>query len=738
MDLRQELNEAQYEAVTYEGGPLLVIAGAGSGKTRVLTYRIAHLIGAAGVAPHEILAVTFTNKAAREMRERIQQHVGIVPEGLWMGTFHSICVQILRRYADRIGYEPRFTIFDTTDQLTTVRNCLKELNYDSKNFEPRAILSAISGAKNDRLSPEVYSDRASDYWERQVAKLYKAYDAKLFEAKAFDFDDLLVKTADLFDQVPEVLGLFQDRFRHVLVDEYQDTNHVQYVLVKQLSSLHRNLCVVGDADQSIYKFRGADIRNILDFERDYLDAKVIKLEENYRSTQRILSAANAVIKNNVDRPEKNLYTQNPEGSKLGFFRAEDERGEAAFLCDEVSRLVREEGLSLESIAVLYRTHAQSRSLEEEFIRRGLNYRIFSGLRFYERKEIKDILSYLRVVANPADILSLRRIINVPKRGIGDTTVGRLEAFAAEEGISLYEALGRLDAIETLGAAAVRRVGEFREMLDLCLAENENVGLTALTEYILRVSGYISELERERTLEAEGRVENLKEFLSVTKQFETEHEGAGLLDFLEHVALISDIDTMDDDVDAMTLMTLHSAKGLEFPVVFMVGMEDGIFPHSRSMWDEGELEEERRLCYVGMTRAREHLYLTCAERRTLFGQTNQSVPSRFIDEIPTEYVENLSRQQAATVATGRQRAHDMGVLRPDDNRRGPSRPTVRSARRVQEGEDYSLGDRLKHPTWGIGTVVQTEQSGTGQVLTLAFPDEGIKKIMAGIVPLERVE
>lgn len=740
MDWRQELNAAQYEAVTYLGGPLLVIAGAGSGKTRVLTYRIAYLIEEAGVLPHEILAVTFTNKAAREMRERIAVRIGPMAERLWMGTFHATCVQILRRYADRLGYTQRFTIFDTTDQLTTVRNCLKELNFDSKNFEPRAILSAISRAKNERIGPEEYLDRAGDYWERQVGRLYKAYDQKLFEAKAFDFDDLLVKTVDLFDQEPEILRSFQERFRHVLVDEYQDTNHVQYLLVKRLAGLHRNLCVVGDADQSIYKFRGADIRNILNFERDYADAKVIKLEENYRSTKRILEAANAVIKNNVDRPEKNLYTQNPEGSLIGLFKADDERGEAAFLCDELSRLRREEGYNLDQIAVLYRTHAQSRSFEEEFIRRGINYRIYSGVRFYERKEIKDIISYLRVIANPDDVLSLRRIINVPKRGIGDTTLGRLESFAADQGISLFAALGRAEEAG-LGAAACKRVQAFREFLDECMRQSEQVGLTTLTEYTLRHSGYLTELQKERTLEAEGRIENLNEFLSVTKQFKTENEGAGLLDFLEHVALIADVDAMEEGAEGLTLMTLHSAKGLEFPVVFMVGMEDGIFPHSRSMWDEGELEEERRLCYVGMTRAMERLYLTCAKQRILYGQPSYSQPSRFIDEIPEELVEDLGARFVEAAMASRRQARSAAFLRPNDEGRGrtaaPAPRTRRPASEHSSGEAYAVGERVKHPKWGVGTVVQVDASGPDTVLTLAFPGEGIKKVMVGIVPIERV-
>lgn len=738
MDLRQELNDAQYEAVTYQGGPMLVVAGAGSGKTRVLTYRIAYLLRQ-GVAPHQILAVTFTNKAAREMRERIQQLVGPAAESLWMGTFHATCVQILRRYADRLGYTQRFTIFDTTDQLTTVRECLKDLNLDPRNYEPRSLLTAISRAKNERIGPEEYTDRAMDFWERQVARVYKAYDAKLKEANALDFDDLLVKTIDLFEQWPDVLHRFQERFQHILIDEYQDTNHVQYLLVNMLAERHRNLCVVGDADQSIYKFRGADIRNILDFERDYPDAKVIMLEENYRSTQRILDAANAVIRNNLDRRDKNLYTRKGEGHRIGIYRADDERREAAFLCDEVERLRREEGISLDQVAVLYRTHAQSRSLEEEFMRRGLPYRIYSGIRFYERKEIKDIISYLRAVANPDESLSLSRIINVPRRGIGDATVGKLEAFASANNTSLFGALLRVEEIEGLRTTAKNRVAAFRDLLTEMIAQSEHVGITQLTEFILYQSGYMDELSAERTLEAESRIENLREFLSVTTQFEAENVGASLLDFLEHVALVSDVDAMEGEADGLTLMTLHSAKGLEFPVVFMVGMEEGIFPHSRSLWDEGELEEERRLCYVGMTRAMERLYLTCARTRTLFGQTMYSEPSRFIGEIPPDLVEDLNEREAAEWQTARRafgRERDVAAARDRWGTKAQVTPALQSDV-AGSGETFTVGDRVKHPKWGVGTVVKTEQSGDDTFLTLAFPGEGLKKVMVGIVALEKV-
>lgn len=729
----QQLNEVQRHAVTYEGGSLLVIAGAGSGKTRVLTYRIGYLLAERNVLPHEILAVTFTNKAAKEMRERVEELVGPKAGQLWMGTFHSICVQILRRYADRIGYTSQFSIFDTTDQLAVVRQCLKELNIDAKKFDPRAILSAISQAKNERLSVEEYTDNATDLWERRVAQVYAAYNKELYQANAFDFDDLLLKTLALFEQEPSILGAYQDRFRHILVDEYQDTNHVQYLLIKHLAAVHRNICVVGDADQSIYKFRGADIRNILDFERDYPDVNVVKLEQNYRSTKRILSAANAVIEQNMDRLDKQLYTENEEGSKIGVYRGYNADDEATFLCDEVARLQREEGMNNSDVAVLYRTHAQSRVLEEKFMRRGINYQIHSGLRFYERKEIKDILAYLRAIANPADALSMRRVINVPKRGIGATTVDRLDAYAAAQNITLYEAIAQADGIDTLGTAARGRVQSFCELINSCMAQSEDVGITALTEFILQETGYLDNIRAERTHEAEAREENINEFLSMTQQFEKENEEATLFEFLEHVALISDADTVEDDEtgpNAITLMTLHSAKGLEFPVVFLVGMEEDLFPHSRANWDEGELEEERRLCYVGMTRAQKHLYMTYAAERFMYGQTRYTQPSRFLAEIPEDLIEDLTPQTVMQTSVAGQPKAGFGNRRPTLAQQAVEADTAPE-------ETFAAGERVEHPTFGIGTVVQTEKAGAGTVLTIAFPNEGVKKIMAGIVPLKKV-
>lgn len=760
MNWLADLNEAQREAVTHVDGPLLIVAGAGSGKTRVLTYRIAYLMIERGVSPYAIMAVTFTNKAAREMRDRIESLVGSMAEKVWMGTFHATCVQILRRHVDQIGYSRDFTIFDSADQLTVIRESFKELNIDPKQLDPRAVRAAISQAKNERIEPGAYSDAATDFRDRQVARVYESYQAKLREAKAFDFDDLLVRTVDLFEAAPDVLLNYQERFRFILVDEYQDTNHVQYLLVKMLADLHRNLCVVGDADQSIYKFRGADIRNILDFERDYPDAKVIKLEENYRSTANILQAANAVIANNLDRPKKNLFTKNPAGPPVGLFRAMDERGEAAFICDQIERLRQEETIALQDIAVLYRTHAQSRALEEEFIRRAINYRIVAGLRFYERKEIKDLLAYLRVIANPDDVFSLRRIINVPKRGIGEVTLSRLEAFAAAHQIPLYQAMERVEEIDGIGASVAKRIRAFDTMVKDVQSRRMELGLADLTEFVLRTSGYQRSLEEEATIEAETRLENLREFISVAAQFEEESPEADLNDFLEHVALVSDVDVMDDEAEAVTLMTLHSAKGLEFPVVFIMGMEEGIFPHSRSMWDEGELEEERRLCYVGMTRAQKHLYLLCARSRRIYGQTMNAVPSRFLDEVPEHLVEDLNERYDKELQEARAQLHRMGGQRSLADRFDPAGlasstvdtrrpslhvipggrspyPTAKTEAAEQQKGYFKPGDRVRHPKWGTGTVVQVEQAGPDEVLTLAFPDIGVKKVMAGVVPIEKV-
>ena len=725
-----KLNTAQKEAVTHVEGPLLVIAGAGSGKTRVLTFRIAYLLNERKALPSQILAVTFTNKAATEMKDRLRQTVGPFADALMVGTFHATCVQILRRHADRLGYKNHFVIFDTADQMAAMRETLKELNMDSKNFEPRALLSAISAAKNELTGWHAYQQSAGDYWEQNVGRVYERYQKKLEANNAMDFDDLLGRTVALFEQHPDVLHAYQDRFKFVLVDEYQDTNHAQYVLVNLLCAAHRNLCVVGDADQSIYRFRGADIRNILNFERDYPEAKVVKLEQNYRSTKRILEAANSVIANNLDRPDKTLFTENPDGEKIQFFRADDERGEAGFIADEIERLRREERRSYKDATILYRTHAQSRTFEEEFIRRGTPYRIVSGVRFYERKEVKDLLAYLRVVANVEGDLALRRIINVPKRGIGDTTIARLDQFAAREGISLYEAMQRVQEVDDISSGYAKKVEGVVELIDSLRSSVEGLSLTGLVDKVLHDSGYLKELESERTVEAQARVENLREFLSVAKEFESQVE-SDLDAFLDHVALVSDADAYDEDAETVTMMTLHSAKGLEFPVVFLVGMEEGVFPHSRAIWEPGELEEERRLCYVGMTRAMERLYLTCAKYRTLYGQTAYNEVSRFVDEVPRELLHDVEEARSlARIGVGRS-----GSLFGGSGSSGASTGLRPQAAKAGAARTFSTGDRVRHAKFGVGTVVSAQPSGSDTILTVAFPGEGVKKLMAGMAPLE---
>ena len=734
MDILSTLNSRQKAAVLHGDGPLLVVAGAGSGKTRVLTYRIAHLISARGVPPYFILAVTFTNKAAKEMKERVARLVGPLGEQVWVATFHSTCVQILRREANKVGYERNFLIFDTADQLSVVKEAIKELDLDTRRIEPRAALNAISGAKNELMSPEEYSQQAGDFWDKTIARIYGKYHSKLVAANAMDFDDLIMATVRLFRTQPEVLGWYQERFRYILVDEYQDTNHAQYVLINLLASKYRNLCVVGDADQSIYRFRGADIRNILEFEKDYPDAKTIKLEQNYRSTEKILHSANEVIANNLGRKDKELWTEQAGGDPIFLYKASDERQEARFVASEIQRL-KKEGKDYQDFAILYRTHSQSRTFEEEFMGRGIPYAIVAGLRFYERKEIKDLIAYLRLLENPADLYSLRRVINVPKRGIGDATLGRLEAFALENNVSPYAALDDLDAIPGLGGRAINALRGFKELMEGLRAKLGNVSLTRMTEAVLEDTKYLVELQGERTPEADARIENLKEFLSVTKQYEEETPEADLGGFLEHVALVADVDLYDDVADAVVMMSLHAAKGLEFPVVFLVGMEEGVFPHSRSLWEPAELEEERRLCYVGITRAMQTLYLTCAQLRTLYGSTSQNFISRFVEEIPEDYVEELGQEDAGQERGGSDKSK---VLRfPVERTRQPQPGRETTADGTTLIADLETGSKVKHSHFGEGTVISVSGQGADTIVAVAFPNQGIKRFLAGYTPLEKL-
>jgi len=710
MEILEALNPQQRAAVTHVNGPLLVIAGAGSGKTRVLTYRIAYLIRECQVRPSQILAVTFTNKAAQEMQERVEKLVGSVAKGIWVSTFHSTCVRMLRVDADKIGYQKNFQIFDTADQLTVIKDCLKELNLDPKHFDPHAMLSGISSAKNQLLTPDQIDQ--SGFWEKQVARVYQRYQAKLKENNAFDFDDLIMQTVHLLQTNPAVREAYQERFRYILVDEYQDTNHAQYVFVNLLAQKHHNLCVVGDDDQSIYAFRGADIRNILEFEMDYPQAKVIRLEENYRSTQNILDAANHVIANNVERKGKNLYTRNGAGDKLKFHQAENERYEAAFIASVVVEQTRKHNRRYQDFTILYRTHAQSRIIEEEFVRRGIPYRIVSGLRFYDRKEIKDLLAYLRLVANPYDNYSLKRIINVPKRGIGPTTVAKIEQFASENGISMFAALNQLENIAGISDKPKKLLTNFYTMIVRWQQNQAARTVTELVETILLESGYKQELLAQQTVEAEGRIENLNEFLTVTKQFD--QTGSNDLNaFLEQIALMSDVDNYDAEADVVSMMTIHAAKGLEFPVVFLVGMEDGVFPSSRSLWEPGQIEEERRLAYVGLTRAKEQLYLTCAKQRTLYGNISENPISIFVKEIPSDLIEPVDSE---------------GM-----NMQGKAVAASDKVESIDPVLDLRVGDRVRHRHFGEGRV----SGRSGDIVSITFSNNVTKHFSINLAPIEKI-
>ena len=649
MSIYDTLNEPQREAVLHTDGPLLILAGAGSGKTRVLTHRIAYLIEELGVNPWNILAITFTNKAAGEMRQRVDDLVGFGSESIWVSTFHSMCVRILRRFIDRLGYDSRFTIYDTDDQKTLMKAVCKKVDIDTKQFKERMLLSVISSAKNEMILPEEFELNAGgDFAQLKIAKVYREYEAQLKANNALDFDDLLVKTVQLLQTQPDVRENYQERFRYIMVDEYQDTNTVQFKLVSLLAGKYRNLCVVGDDDQSIYKFRGANIRNILDFEKEYPDAKVIKLEQNYRSTGNILNAANGVISNNKGRKDKTLWTANGEGEKIGLRQFDTAYDEAEFIAEDIKKEVRD-GASYNDNAVLYRTNAQSRLLEEKFIAMNIPYKIVGGINFYARREIKDILAYLKTVDNGQDDLSVRRIINVPKRGIGLTTINRIQEAADERGISFYEALLAPEMIPGVGRSA-SKLDSFAALIEYFKGQAEKESLTDLLNEILDMTGYAQNLEADDEIDAESRLQNIEELLNKAAAYEEDcadrDEKATLSGFLEEVALVADIDSLEEDQDYVVLMTLHSAKGLEFPHVYLAGMEDGLFPSYMTITgdDPEELEEERRLCYVGITRAEQKLTLTCARKRMVRGETQYNRISRFVSEIPPELLDTGSRKR----------------------------------------------------------------------------------------------
>jgi DNA helicase-2/ATP-dependent DNA helicase PcrA len=744
-DILEGLNPVQREAVTHHDGPLLVIAGAGSGKTRVLTHRIAHLIEDHGVSPFEVLAITFTNKAAGEMRERVAALVGPVAAKMWVSTFHSACVRILRRDAPKLGYPSSFTIYDQADSQRLVGYCIRDLGLDAKRFPPRGVHAAISAAKNDFRTADEMRERAGAVFERKIADVYAEFQARLRKAGAMDFDDLLMVTAQLFRSQPEVLEHYRRRFLHVMVDEYQDTNTVQNELVLQLAGEHRNVCVVGDADQSIYRFRGADMRNILEFEKAFPDATVIVLEQNYRSSQTILDAANAVIANNLGRKPKELWTDAGEGHLIVRYHADDEGDEAQWVGHEISRL-HDEGERWGDVAIFYRTNAMSRVIEEAMLRSGIPYKVVGGTRFYDRREIKDALAYLKAVVNPVDEVSVKRVLNVPKRGVGDSTIGRLDAWANAGGVTFVEALRRNDEAGVSGRA-VRGIAEFLEVIDELAERAVNEGPAALLEGLLERSGYLAELQAEHSIEAEGRLENLAELIGLARDFTEVNE------FLEQVSLVADTDDLPADADEsqVVLMTLHAAKGLEFPSVFLVGMEDGVFPHLRALGEPVELEEERRLAYVGITRARQRLYLTNAWSRMLYGTTQYNPPSRFLDEIPTALQHHASgsrdnRHKRRSGSGGSSYGGSGGgggggwisrnrdeiverAMRPAGN----ALPSGHGA----EALGLRVGDDVRHEKWGEGVILQLEGSGDKAQAFVRFPSAGEKWLLLSWAPLEKL-
>ncbi len=704
-----DLNPAQREAVLTTEGPLLVVAGAGSGKTRVLTYRVAHLISACGVQPNEILAITFTNKAAGEMRERLEGLLGALARAIWILTFHAACGRILRREAPRLGYKTNFTIYDQADQVRLTKQCLEELDRDPKRFVPGGIHAQISSAKNQLIGPEEYLSRVASFYDQTVADVYRLYQKRLHDSNAVDFDDLLMLTVEVLERFPEALARWQKAFRYVLVDEYQDTNHAQYRLLQLLAGKHRNLMVVGDPDQSIYAFRGADIRNILEFERDFPETRVIPLEQNYRSTNAILRASNSVIAHNRERKEKNLWSELGEGLPVHVIEVEDEHAEARFVAAEIAALV-EEGYSADEIAVFYRTNAQSRVLEDVLVRQGIAYQVIGGPRFYERAEIKDLIAYLQVLDNPFDAVSLQRIANRPRRGIGDTSLARLRAYADGHDISLFEALAYPEEAG-IGAAPLKNVSALRTILVSLQAAAQDLSVPDLIEAVLDRSGYTNALEAERTIEAQGRLENLQELVGVGREYVQQAQEPSLSGFLQEISLYSDQDAIRGEQSLVTLMTIHNAKGLEFKAVFVIGMEEGIFPHIRSIEEQG-VEEERRLAYVGMTRAEERLVLTHATSRSLWGNRTFNLPSRFLDELPEE---GVAVERLRPASWSRYGARDVA---PREN-----------------FPDLSTGDSVRHGTLGEGIVVRVEPGG---VVTVRFADDGAeRRLMLEYAPLEKI-
>ena len=724
--LVKNMNSEQSEAVRTTEGPLLIMAGAGSGKTRVLTHRIAYLLDEKDVSPYNILAITFTNKAAKEMNARVEHLVGEEAQVIWMSTFHSMCVRILRRDADRIGIERNFTIIDPTDQKSVIKDVLKSENIDSKRFEPRMFIGAISNLKNELKTPEDAQKEANDFHSQMVATVYKGYQRQLSRNEALDFDDLIMTTINLFERVPETLEYYQNKFQYIHVDEYQDTNKAQYTLVKLLANKFKNLCVVGDSDQSIYGWRGADIQNILSFEEDYPEAKTIFLEQNYRSTKNIINAANEVIKHNSERKPKGLWTANSGGDKIQYYEAMTERDEAEYVVKEIMKHQRS-GKKYSEMAILYRTNAQSRVLEETFMKSNIPYTMVGGQKFYDRKEIKDLLSYLRVIANSNDDISLQRIINVPKRGIGPSSVEKIQTYALQNNISMFDALAEVDFIG-LSKKVTQECISFYEMIQNLIKEQEFLEISEIVDEVLQKSGYRDMLDREQSIESRSRLENLDEFMSVPKDYEenTPLEEQSLINFLTDLSLVADIDEADTQ-NGVTLMTMHSAKGLEFPIVFIMGMEESLFPHIRAIKseDDHEMEEERRICYVAITRAEELLYITNATTRMLFGRSQSNMPSRFLKEIPEDLLDSHTGQKRQTIYPKSQ------------PKRGFSKRTTSTKKQVSSS-DWKVGDKVMHKAWGEGMVSNVNEKNGSVELDIIFKSEGPKRLLAQFAPITKKE
>ena len=720
MDFLQGLNDRQRQAVLHTEGPLLIMAGAGSGKTRVVTHKIAYLIDEKNVFPGNILAITFTNKAANEMKTRVSKLIDVDVDRMWMGTFHSICVRILRRDIDKIGYERSFTIYDRDDQITLIRECIKDLNVDKDMYKEGAVLARISGFKDSETDPDEYvNSNYNDYRERIIGQLYGLYQKKLKKYNALDFDDLLIKAVDILRENPKILEYYQKRFQHIFVDEYQDTNKIQYKLIKLLSKWHGNICVVGDPDQSIYSWRQADITNILDFEKDFKGAEIILLEQNYRSTENILKLANDLIEKNPDRKEKNLWTDKKQGDPIIYEQCDYSQEEAYFVAKEIRKLLYD-GYNPSDIAILYRTNVQSRTFEEIFMSERLPYKIVGGLKFYDRKEVKDIIAYLKVIQNPEDNISLKRIINTPRRGIGTTTIEKLEAYAAENDESIYSSLYSLDQVPGLAKRALNSLKNFMSLMSSLMAKSETMGIKDLVEDIINTTEYVKVLEKDDSIESQTRIDNIMDFVSVALNYEENNVSSDLEEFLATLSLLSDVDKTADTDNMITMMTVHSAKGLEFPVVFLVGMEEGLFPISRAFDNDKDLEEERRLCYVAITRAERILYITNAKQRTIYGRTSYTLPSRFLSEMELNLSYKVRKKDSSD------------LLNIIDHSLNIEKPKSRS-----QDLNLDIGIKIRHKKWGIGTVVSVKEMDDDHELVIAFDGMGLKKLKQSYAPIEIV-